>query len=299
MKSKIFAILSIIVLVLVIPSASAQEVNIGEKARQKSVEVIISEEGNVHVKHIVSSSNSPKYIDLIEGTIENLTMTNEEGEEQLVTVLGGGDAVMILPSDSDFIVEYDLEDVLLLKDNMWTLNFLYLETTSFIMPEELDLIFVNERPVRIDDKRGILCHGCQMILEYSTNEPKNAIQVNWEDREFLVEIRTFADIENFKFNQLEKKISFQVNDDNQFVTTIIPLELLWEPYMVFLDDEKIFFHKYINNGTHVWLSMRPETSGEITIIGTTVIPEFPIIVPLAIGFLIIVAMPLIKKFNLR
>ena len=124
MNSKIFAILSIIVLVFFIPSASAQEVNIGEKAKQKSVEVIISEEGNIHVKHTVSSSSSPKYIDLIEGTIENLTMTNEEGEEQLVTVLGGSEAVMIFPSESDFIVEYDLEDVLLLKDNMWSLDFL-------------------------------------------------------------------------------------------------------------------------------------------------------------------------------
>jgi hypothetical protein len=75
--------------------------------------------------------------------------------------------------------------------------------------------------------------------------------------------------------------------------------LLWEPYSVFLDDEKIFYHDYINNGTHVWVSMKPETSGEIIIIGTTVIPEFPIIAPLAVGFLMILVMPLMRKFNLR
>ena len=80
---------------------------------------------------------------------------------------------------------------------------------------------------------------------------------------------------------------------------IIPLELLWEPYSVFLDDDKILKHEIINNGTHVWLSMKPETSGEITIIGTTVIPEFPIIAPLAVGFLMILVVPLMKKFNLR
>jgi len=45
--------------------------------------------------------------------------------------------------------------------------------------------------------------------------------------------------------------------------------------------------------------MKPVTSGEITIIGTTVIPEFPIIAPLAIGFLMILVVPLISKFNLR
>ena len=75
--------------------------------------------------------------------------------------------------------------------------------------------------------------------------------------------------------------------------------MLWEPYSVFLDDEKIDFHEYINNGTHVWLNIRPETSGEIEIIGTTVIPEFPLIAPLAIGFLIILVMPLVRKVNLH
>ena len=55
----------------------------------------------------------------------------------------------------------------------------------------------------------------------------------------------------------------------------------------------------MDNETHVSLNIKPETSGEITIIGTTVIPEFPIIAPLAIGFLMILVVPLMKKFNLR
>lgn len=298
MKS-IFAISSIILLILVIPPASAQEISIGEKAKQKSVEVVIKDTGDVHVKHVVSSSNSLEHIKLIEGTIQNLTITNEEDEEQVVTTIGENNTVIIFPSESDSVVEYDLEDVLLLKDNTWTLDFLYLETTTFIIPEKLDLIFVNDRPVYIDDKRGFSCHGCQMVLEYSMDEPKNIRQVNWEGEEFLVDIRTFADVENFNFDQPAKKISFKVNDDNQFVTVIIPLELLWEPYMIFLDEEKIFFHNYINNGTHVWLNMRPETTGEIIIIGTTVVPEFPIITPLVVGFLMILVVPLIRKLNLH
>ena len=75
--------------------------------------------------------------------------------------------------------------------------------------------------------------------------------------------------------------------------------MLWEPYLAFLDDEKIDQHKFNNNGTHVWLNIKPETTGEITIIGTTVIPEFPIIAPLAIGFLMILTVPLMRKFSLH
>ena len=108
-----------------------------------------------------------------------------------------------------------------------------------------------------------------------------------------------AEIESFNFHHGHKRISFEVNDNNQFVTVIIPLELLWEPYLVFLDDEKIPQHNFKNNGTHAWLNIRPETSGEIEIIGTTVIPEFPLIAPLAIGFLIILVIPIVRKINLR
>ncbi|MFQ5782792.1 MAG: hypothetical protein ACE5GR_07035 [Nitrosopumilus sp.] len=299
MESKLYAIFIIILLILVIPSASAQEVNIAEKAKQKSVEVIISESGEIHVKHVVSSANSPKQVKLLDGTIENLAITDEKGEEQIVTVIGNNDSVMIFPSDSDSIIDYDLKDVLLLKDNLWTLDFLYLESTIFVLPEKLDLVFVNDRAVNLGDKRGFVCHGCQMVLEYSFNIPSNIKQVNWEDKEFLVEVKTFADIENFDFNQPTKEISLEVNDNNQFITIIIPLKLLWEPYMVYLDEEKVFFNQYINNGTHVWLNMKPQTTGEITIVGTTVVPEFPIIAPLAVGFLMILILPLVRKFNLR
>ena len=43
----------------------------------------------------------------------------------------------------------------------------------------------------------------------------------------------------------------------------------------------------------------PKTGGEITILGTTVIPEYLIIALLAIGFLIILAVLLVKKFSLH
>jgi hypothetical protein len=313
MNTKI-VIFIIISLILVIPTGSAQEVDIDEKANQKLVKVIISDEGDIHVKHIVSSSNSPKQVKLIDGVVQNLMINDEKGEEQLLTIIGNNDAVMISPSDNDSIIEYDLDNVLSQKDNVWTWNFRYLEITSFIFPEKLDLIFVNDRPVNLDDKNGISCHGCQMILEYSINEPKNIIEVNWEDKEFFVEIRTFADIENFNFNQPTKNITFDVSGEYRFVTAIISSGLLAGPYSILLDDDEILFHEYNNNGTHVWISMKPETSGEITILGTTVIPktggeitilgttvilEYLIIALLAIGFLIIIAVLLVKKFSLH
>ncbi len=298
MNSKICGFLVIFLIVSIIPTVDAQ-ISFGEKAAQKSVEIVINSVGDVHVKHVVSSSNLPKQMELINGIVSNLSVKDENGEDKQFSVIGGNTGLLVFPSNDNSIVEYDLEQVISRKDNVWTWSFRYLETISFILPEEVDLIFANDRPVYLGEKKGITCHGCQMVLEYSIDEPKSYQNIKWGDKEFLVEIRSHSNIDKFLFDQPTKSITFDVSEKNRFVTTIIPLELLWGPYAVFLDDEKIYFHEYINNGTHVWLNIRPETAGEVTIIGTTVVPEFPIIAPLAIGFLIIVITPLIRKVNLH
>ena len=297
MKTEILGFLVILSLIVVIPIADAQ-ISIGQKANQKSVEVIINSEGEVHVKHIVHKSSLPTDLELIYGTVSNVSVTNEEGDELLFS-MNDDRTLLVQPSNEESIIEYDLEHALIQTNGVWTWSFRYLETTSFYFPDEAKLIFSNERPVYLDEKKGISCHGCQMVLEYSINEPKILENVTWEDKEFEVEILTHSNIDNFVFDQPTRSISFDVSNENQFVTTIIPLELLWNPYVVFLDDEKIFFHEYNNDGTHVWLSLKPETSGIISIIGTTVIPEFPIIAPLAIGFLMILVLPFTRKFNLH
>ena len=267
MSSKQVVFFIILVFITAIPTVYAQEISIGEKAVQKSVEVVISSD-DIHVKHVIASSNSPRQVEMIKGTVTNLTISDEEGKEKQFGVIGDNDSVIIYPSQEDTIVEYDLDDVLFLKDNVWTWDFRYLETTSFIIPKEIDLIFANGRPVYLGEKNGISCHGCQMILEYSIDEPKILKNINLKSKEFLIEIRTFAEINQFNFDQTTKSISFDVNGEKQFVTTIIPLELLSRPYDVYMGDEKIFFHEYINNGTHVWLNIRPDNSGNVSIIGT-------------------------------
>ncbi|AFS81699.1 hypothetical protein NKOR_09250 [Candidatus Nitrosopumilus koreensis AR1] len=297
MNSKIFVILVIISLISVIPTSYAQ-VSVADKAIQELVEVRIDSDGSVQVIHVIKSATEPRQVDLIPGTVSNILVTNEQGEEKQFGEIGNS-SVLIMPSNEDSILQYQLEDVISEIESIWTWNFLYLESTNFILPQEVDLLFANERPVYLDEKKGITCHGCQMLLEYSINESRVYENVKWEDDEFLVEIRSQTGIDEFVFNQPSKSITFEITGENRFVTTVIPLELLWEPYTAFLDDEKIPAQQYINNGTHVWVNIKPDTSGQVSIIGTTVVPEFPIIAPLTIGFLIILVLPFMKKFNLH
>ena len=250
---------------IIIPTANAQISNEGSK--QKSIEVTINSTGDVHVTHIINDQNVPHQLDLIDGTISNLTVKDQEGNEMDFGMIGDNDALMILPSNENVIVEYDLVDELILKDNFWTWEFRYLESTSFILPEKADLIFVNNRPVYLEEEKGIKCHGCQMILEYSLDEPKLFENIKIQDKEFLIETRTWAKINQFSFDPTSEGISFEVTGENNFVTTIIPVDLLSESYQVFLDGEKIIFHEFNNNGTHVWLNIRPQNSGEVSITG--------------------------------
>ncbi len=157
MNTKIIGFLVILLMISIIPVANAQ-ISIGEKAIQKSVEVIINSVGDVHVKHVILRSNVPTQVELINGTVSNLSLTNEQGDERQLTVIGDNSGVLILPSGENSIIEYDLEQVLNQKDDVWTWDFRYLELTSFIFPEEVDLIFVNYNPFYFVEEIGIRCH---------------------------------------------------------------------------------------------------------------------------------------------
>ena len=76
-------------------------------------------------------------------------------------------------------------------------------------------------------------------------------------------------------------------------------ELLGGPYVVLLDENQIRFSKFVTEENLVLLNIKPEMPGQITIIGTTVIPEFSMFIPLIMGFMIILMVPLMRKFTLR
>ncbi|HUU47960.1 MAG TPA: hypothetical protein VMW55_04155 [Nitrosopumilaceae archaeon] len=262
-----FIIFLIIFTIVIIPTANAQIP--GEDSKQKSVQVTISLTGEMQVKHVINDLDVPSQIDLINGTRSNLTVKDQEGNDVQFGQIGEGYSLLILPSSEESVIEYDLDEKLILKDNVWTLDFLYLESTSFIFPEKVDLIFVNDQPAYLGEKNGILCHGCQMILEYSLDEPKIFENIIIHDDEFLIEIRSWAKVDQFSFDP-SSGISFKVAGDDNFVTTILPVNLLSQPYQVYLDEKKIRFQNNFNNETHVWITMKPQNSGEVLITGTLI-----------------------------
>ena len=145
----------------------------------------------------------------------------------------------------------------------------------FVLPPELDTIYVNDQPVHLGDMDRIRCHGCQMKLEYTTGEPITLHGISWEEHEFMVAVRSHDTVGSVELHQPSMSMIFEVVGGGEFVTVVIPREMLGNPYQVYLADEKVWFHAYRDNGTHAWINIRPEAPGTVTVVGSTVIPEFP------------------------
>ena len=299
MNQKIFLSLMIFALISV-PIANAQ---LGAPAYQKSNQLIIDEFNNIEAKHVIGFSNDPVRINLFEGAIaDSITVTNENGKELEFAVVGMGDygSVTIFSADENTIIKYDLTDIFRYSDNLITLNIGYPKTFGILFSEKIDQIFLGKQIIQLGDKKGISVNGGGYVnVEYYSEMQKKIQEVQWKEDKFNVEIITDSKIDEFNFDQESKSISFQVNEKNKFVTINMEEKLLGGPYVILLDDEKIEFSQYSIKENYISLAMKPESSGEIMIIGTTVIPEFSMFIPLIMGFMIILTVPLMKKFSLR
>jgi len=303
MNNQIYLIVLFLALVTVIPTASAQ-LSLGGEANQKLIEVKLDKSEIVNVKHVIAAPNMPVNVNLFNGVItESVMVTNDDGDEKqfgLVNDGRGNQSVTIFPSKSNIIIKYDLEDASTLYENLWTVKIQYSETYSVIFSEEIDLFFLNNSIIELENKNGIsVNNGGNVIIQYHDKVSKIIEEVRWEEHKFNVEIITNSKIDKFNFDQELKSISFQVNEKNKFVTISMEEELLGGPYVILLNDEQIMYTKSSIKENHISLSMKPESSGEIIIIGTTVIPEFSMFLPLIMGFLIILTVPFMKKFSLH
>ena len=299
MNKIIFLSLMIFALIAV-PVANAQ---FGAPAYQKSTHLIIDELNNIEAKHVIGFSNDPVMVNLFEGAIpESITVTNEDGKELEFAISGMGDygSVTIFSADKNTIIKYNLKDMFWYSDNLLTLNVGYPKTFGILFSEKIDQIFLNNQIILLGDKKGISINdGGYVNVAYYSEMPKKIQEVQWKEDKFNVEIITDSKIDEFNFDQESKSISFQVNEKNKFVTINMEEKLLGGPYVILLNDEQIKYSKHSIKENHISLSMKPESSGEIRIIGTTVIPEFSMFIPLIMGFVIILTVPLMRKVSLH
>lgn len=271
------AILAILLLSSIFSySAFAQEIKIGEPAVQQ-VSIRISENGDVHVIHEIKKSNSPKQVEFLSPDFTNFTIIDDEGEEPMYAEAGGENpGIVLFPTSEDITIEYDIEGIIQEKNGLWMWDYVYLAQTAFYLPQGVDLFYVNESLVRLGDQKGFLCHGCQMKLEYELEPTTTTQQITWEGQTFDVQVISQTEISKITLDQPKKTISFDVSEPNKYITLIIPQDLLWTPYEVALNGKLILKQERVDQDNNVWLHIKPKEAGTITILGVSVVPEFPL-----------------------
>ena len=269
MISQIYLIVLVLALITVIPAASAQ-LSLGTEANQKLIEVKLNKSEIVNVKHVISASGAPVSVNLFDGVItESIIVTNSNGDENQFGLVGYGEAlesITIFPSESDIIIKYNLEDASTSYENLWTVRIGYSETFDILFHKEIDMFFLNNTIIQLENKNGITANGGgNAIIQYYNKIPKIIEEVSWEQNKFDIEIITNSKIDNFNFNQESKNITFDINEKNKFLTISMEEELVGSPYVILLNNEKILYNKSLNKENYVLLSMKPQAVGEITI----------------------------------
>ena len=298
MKNIQFVMVFLILTILspsILSQAFAQQLKMGDPV-QEQIKVRIDVNGTAHVVHIVQgNSNSPIIVETIRGNITNVSVTDILNRPiQYETIPQLPMAIMLSPSDKNIMIKYDLPNVMIQNDGVWIWNYLTpsdTASTDFYFPSGITQIWTNNRPVYIGEN-GIGIHGDGAKLEYAVE--KTSIQnTQWQNYTLPIEIDSLSNIGNYTFDQSSALYQFQINKPHSFITVIMPKVLLGAKYAAYINGNHLLTTVFHENDTHSWIGLRPDTNGTIQITGSTVIPEFPLFLPLVIG----ISMILILQFR--
>ncbi len=296
MEKKILFIIFSVVLVSISPQVFAEEdldVLLKEKngvlIEQQKIIFEIGNHSDAHVKHVIETgawnADRPRLIEILSGMHSSLTVTDEDGDR-----LGFSyDAETFEKSkfiilnqklgNYDLIVEYDLDNFMKLEDGLWKKDIFFQSDVIIMVEDDIELIFVNSRPVDVSDAKGINCIGCQLTLEYFKNDEMVKKEILFNEQKYEINFLSNKEITELKFFGGGSEIlNFDVTDSDQLFILKIPLELFKNPFDVYLtekDDmeldqiDKIRKTEFAQDETHVNLSFRTNNEGTISVLGAT------------------------------
>ena len=232
----------------------------------------------------------------------NFSVTDKDGNSvQYFSVATSQKSVLFPPTSRNMtLIKYDLPNVVSLIDGVWKWN--YMEPsdaryTDFYFPKGVDMVWAYQTPVYLGDQ-GLRQHGNGVALSYIINEPVTTQNVQWQNNNFIVDIRTLSGLGHYTFDQSKKTYTFDINKPHSFVTVIMPQKLLWaKEFQGKLNGNGTLTNTFHKNGTHIWIGLEPSKAGTIQLTGTTAIPEFPLFVPLVIGITAVIALQFRNRLN--
>lgn len=280
-------------------SYGVQEPNPAEIIETNEFVFVITRNADVHVKHVINQGTwgfeTPKLIKTLPGEHSNLRVWDEDQDPLAKGFVGQtfeeSEYVIAGQKPSlrwDLLVEYDLKNFLEFKDGMWKKEINFPQDVILFFDDEIDLVFVNSRPIDLSKANGINCFGCNANLEFFAEtkpEIKNVYmpetkidELTNTGQEFSLEFFSDGEINNLNYLHELDYLAFDVNKDNQLVSVKIPLNMLLTPYHVYLTEEdqetlvegdKIRKTEFSQTETHANVSFRAATEGVIHIVGSS------------------------------
>ena len=228
MKSAI-GILSLIITLSIIPFAFA-DIPFDQVAQQE-IKIYVGNGADARVVHDIRDFNGTAKVEFIDGHSNlnvpcllscpyELDNAEQNFEASKYMVLSQYPAF-----HTDLTIEYDLENVLKLKDGLWKWNFSDDSNPGFYFDDEIDMVFINSTPIDISQAPGIKCRGsggdiCEMTLEFFHKD--KTLSSSFIEPYIL--IQTDGKISNFKIENhiYPNTIKFDVKKQGQYVLIDIP-----------------------------------------------------------------------------
>jgi len=302
LEKKFLIIIFSIVLISFTPQVFADEdldALLAEKngvlVEQQTIIFEIGKHSDVRVKHVIETGawdgDRPRIIEILPGAHSNFMVADEDGDRYGGGYSGEtfGESKYIILNQKlgnyDLIAEYDLDNFMELKDGLWKKDIIFSFDVTIMVEDDLELIFVNSRPIDLSDAKGINCIGCQITVEYFDNVKNIMKEIGTDENKFKIELLSNEEIFDIEFieggNQIERVtqlLNFNVKDKNQLFILKIPHVNFLSPYDVYFTEkydssldqiDKIRKTEFSQDDTHVNLSFRTLGEGTISIVGAT------------------------------
>ena len=259
----------------------------------QSLAVAISDDGGASVVHKVGGGGEDRTVGLLAagGGDAPPAGIRVVGADDGAPVAGfavseDGMAVVVPPTDGDVLIEYELEEAMKRSGTgAYSWQFLYRATTTFTLPDSVDVAFVNGQAVYFTAARAFNCHGCQMDLEFSVNEPREVRRFkvdsgeSGEPRRFDVGVWTSAQVGALALDLRTRTIAYEAGGiaaggDGSWVTLVVPLDLLGPPYQARLNGEPLPVTTFDAGGGRLGVSAKLHGEGTVYIAGKATAENF-------------------------
>lgn len=214
----------------------------------------------------------------------------------VLSVAQSGNLIRIDTLGASHVTLTYFADIINKTSGIWEISYVSNMPSTVILPPASDIISVGDIPIDINGKTIVMPPGTISISYTTRSVTTNTFNALWSGINYPVQIMTSSKVQDFDFDQDSKSIVLTVANDEP-ILAIIPKSLIGGPYVVELNQNPVEFKQYYDNSTHSWLRIDPTESGPIKIVGSTVVPEFPIIGLILVTSMVTILITTRTKWN--